>query len=66
MTWISSQALYFNRSIGTDMTQLWVRGVKIVLSMLILTILTALAGGVVKTFVGLEQLFSPTFGDCVT
>ena len=28
------------------------------LSMLILTILTALAGGVVKTFVGLEKLFS--------
>ncbi|MDX1411044.1 MAG: phosphate-starvation-inducible PsiE family protein [Nitrospirales bacterium] len=58
MTWISEQCSSFFRPLGTDMTQIWVQGVKIVLSMLILTILTALAGGVVKTFVGLEKLFT--------
>ena len=58
MTWISAQFSSFFRPLGTDMTQIWVQGVKLVLSMLILTILTALAGGVVKTFVGLEKLFT--------
>ena len=58
MTWISSQCSSFIRPLSTDMTQIWGQGVKLVLSMLILTILTALAGGVVKTFVGLERLFS--------
>ena len=58
MTWISTQFSTYFRPVGTDMTQIWAQGVKIVLSMLILTILTALAGGVIKTFVGLEKLFS--------
>ncbi len=58
MTWFSAQVSSFIRPIGTDMSQIWVQGVKLVLSMLILTILTALAGGIVKTFVGLEKLFS--------
>jgi uncharacterized membrane protein (DUF373 family) len=58
MTSISAQFSSFFRPMGTDMTQIWVQGVKLVLSMLILTILTALAGGIVKTFVGLEKLFS--------
>ena len=58
MTWISAQVSSFIRPLSTDMTQIWVQGVKLVLSMLILTILTALAGGVIKTFVGLEKLFS--------
>lgn len=58
MTWISAQVSSFIRPIDTNMTQIWEHGVKFVLSMLIFTILTALAGGVVKTFVGLEKLFS--------
>ena len=58
MTWISAQFSSIFRPLGTDMTQIWVQGVKLVLSMLILTILTALAGGVVKTFLGLEKLFT--------
>ena len=40
------------------MTQIWVQGIKVVLSLLILTILTALAGGVLMTFVELHLLFS--------
>jgi uncharacterized membrane protein (DUF373 family) len=58
MTLISAQYSSFFRPLGTDMTRIWAQGVKLVLSMLILTILTALAGGIVKTFVGLEKLFS--------
>ena len=58
MTWISAQVSSFIRPYSTDMNQLWVRGIRVVLSMLILTILTALAGGVFVTFVGLGKLFS--------
>lgn len=58
MPWNTAQVSSFVRPIGTDMSQIWANGVKIVLSMLIFTILAALAGGVVKTFFGLEKLFS--------
>lgn len=40
------------------MTKIWTRGIKVVLSLLILTILVALGGGVIVTFLGLELLFS--------
>lgn len=40
------------------MTDIWMQGIKIVLSLLIITILTALAGGVLMTFVELHLLFS--------
>lgn len=40
------------------MTHIWVQGIKIVLSLLIMTILTALAGGVLMTFLELHLLFS--------
>src|SRR5207302_899894 len=36
----------------------WVKGIKLVLSLLILTILAALAGGVIKTFLDLRLLFN--------
>ena len=35
----------------------WVKGIKLVLSLLILTILAALVGGVIKTFLDLRLLF---------
>jgi len=41
-----------------DMTKIWQHGIKVVLSLLILTILTALTGGVIKTFLDLQQIFS--------
>ena len=40
------------------MTTLWMRGTKVVLSLLILTLLIALTGGVVKTFADLYLLVS--------
>ena len=46
------------RAFTFDMTQFWMQGIKAILSLLIVTILLALAGGVVMTFLGLELLFS--------
>lgn len=37
-----------------DLTQLWEKGTQAVLSLLIVTILVGLAGGVIKTFLGLR------------
>lgn len=42
--------------IDTDLTDLWMKGIKTVLSLLILTILIALTGGVVKTFLDIGLL----------
>ncbi|MGB0909292.1 MAG: phosphate-starvation-inducible PsiE family protein [Nitrospirales bacterium] len=58
MKFIYSDSTALRRSFAIDMTQFWLQGVKFILSLLILTILTALAGGVLMTFVGLELLFS--------
>ena len=43
--------------IDTDLTELWMKGIKAVLSLLILTILMALTGGVIKTFLDIRLLF---------
>ena len=43
--------------IDTDLTELWMKGIKAVLSLLILTILIALTGGVIKTFLDIRLLF---------
>jgi len=40
-----------------DLMTVWTKGIKLVLSMLILTILTALAGGVIMTFIDISLLF---------
>ncbi len=42
--------------VTSDLTSLWMKGIKTVLSLLILTILAALAGGVAKTFLDLRLL----------
>jgi uncharacterized membrane protein (DUF373 family) len=42
---------------SVDLMTVWTRGIKLVLSMLILTILTALAGGVMMTFIDISLLF---------
>ena len=52
-TWLASA----ERSMRMGITSLWMTGIKIVLSFLILTILLALAGGVVKTFLDLQLLW---------
>ncbi len=46
------------RVIDTDLTDLWMKGIKAVLSLLILTILIALTGGVIKTFLDIRLLVS--------
>jgi len=45
------------RALVMDLTKLWMKGIKLVLSLLILTILAALTGGVVKTFLDIGLLF---------
>jgi len=44
-------------AIENNRTNFWVKGIKLVLSLLILTILAALMGGVVKTFLDLRLLW---------
>ena len=46
------------RAANVDVTAWWIKGIKLVLSLLILTILLALTGGVVKTFLDLKLLFN--------
>ncbi|MBX3237117.1 MAG: phosphate-starvation-inducible PsiE family protein [Nitrospiraceae bacterium] len=41
-----------------DITELWVKVIRVVLSLLIFTILVALTGGVIKTFLDIRLLFS--------
>ncbi len=48
-----------------DLTGLWTRGIKLVLSLLILTILVALAGGVVKTFMDIRLLWDHPVEDAL-
>lgn len=43
---------------SSDLTLLWEKGTQAVLSLLIVTILAGLAGGVIKTFIGLRLLFT--------
>jgi uncharacterized membrane protein (DUF373 family) len=45
------------RVIDMDLTELWMKGIKAVLSLMILTILIALTGGVIKTFLDIRLLF---------
>lgn len=45
------------RMVAVDLTKLWMQGIKGVLSLLILTILVALLGGVIKTFLDIGLLF---------
>lgn len=43
---------------SSDLTLLWEKGTQVVLSLLIITILVGLAGGVAKTFMGLRLLLA--------
>lgn len=55
-TSVASAAKTLRLPRGWDLTQASMRGVQVVLSFLIVTILLALAGGVVKTFLDLQLL----------
>lgn len=54
----SISSFCFKQSLSLDLTDIWKNGVKAVLSLLILTILAALGGGVLRTFWDLHLLFS--------
>lgn len=43
---------------SSELSTLWERGTQVVLSLLIVTILVGLAGGVIKTFIGLRLLLT--------
>lgn len=46
------------KALEADLTHLWMKGIKAVLSLLIVTILVGLAGGVLRIFLNLEALFT--------
>lgn len=48
---------WFTHILFTDLTDLWMKGIKIVLSFLIMTILLGLAGGVFRIFMNLQSIF---------
>jgi len=56
--WLEGRLSILANPFNTDVSHFWTQGIKIVLSFLILTILTALAGGVLMTFLELHLLFS--------
>ncbi len=49
---------FLNQVLTTDLTHVWMKGIKVVLSLLIMTILLGLAGGVFRIFLNLQTLLS--------
>ena len=49
---------FMGRVVDMDLSELWMKAIKSVLSLLILTILIALTGGVIKTFLDIRLLIS--------
>jgi len=58
LAWLNKRASVLGHILHTDMNLIWVQGIKVVLSLLIVTILTAIAGGVLRTFLELHLLFT--------
>jgi uncharacterized membrane protein (DUF373 family) len=52
-----SGSLFSEKVLDLDFTRYWVKGMKLVLSLLIVTLLVALIGGVIKVFVDLRSVF---------
>jgi len=46
------------KALEADLTHFWMKGIKAVLSLLIITILAGLAGGVLRVFMSLEAIFT--------
>ena len=51
-------ASWLTRALEADLTHFWMKGIKAVLSLLIITILAGLAGGVLRIFLTLETIFT--------
>ncbi|HNP27410.1 MAG: phosphate-starvation-inducible PsiE family protein [Nitrospira sp.] len=47
---------WLTKALDTDLTHFWMKGIKAVLSLLIMTILVGLAGGVLRIFMSLEAI----------
>ena len=55
---IRESSSWVNHVLTADLTHLWMKGIKVVLSLLIITILLGLTGGVFRIFLNLQTLFS--------
>jgi hypothetical protein len=56
--WLNKCASALGHLLHTEMNLIWVQGTKLVLSILIVTVLIGLAGGVLRTFLELHLLFT--------
>ncbi len=57
-TSLQESSSLLNQMLTADLTHMWMKGIKVVLSLLIITILIGLAGGVFRIFLNLQTLFS--------
>ena len=55
---LQQSSSWLANALEADLTHFWMKGIKAVLSLLIITILTGLAGGVLRIFLNLETLFT--------
>ncbi|GJL60930.1 MAG: hypothetical protein NPIRA03_37870 [Nitrospirales bacterium] len=57
-TSFQQSSAWLTKVLEADLTHFWMKGIKAVLSLLIVTILVGLAGGVLRIFMNLEALFT--------
>ncbi len=55
---LPEQPPWLSQVLAADLTDVWMKGIKVVLSLLIMTILIGLTGGVLRIFINLQTLFS--------
>ncbi|MGD9851542.1 MAG: phosphate-starvation-inducible PsiE family protein [Nitrospirales bacterium] len=55
---IQQSSSWMANALEADLTPFWMKGIRAVLSLLIITILAGLAGGVLRIFLSLETLFT--------
>lgn len=55
---LEQSSSWIAQALDADMTQFWMKGIKTVLSLLIITILVGLAGGVLRIFLNLEAMLT--------
>lgn len=54
---LQESSSWISQGLAADLTHFWMKGIKIVLSLLIITILLGLTGGVFRIFLNLQTLF---------
>ena len=55
---VQESSSWLTHILAADLTHLWMKGIKVVLSLLIITILLGLTGAVFRIFLNLQTLFS--------